>query len=149
VGAAKTAVESTVVPFTSIGELHDNNSEEATARGAQFSVAVLGSDARNPNNPHVTQGRAYTVQEMERRVRDIFGLEIQRLMPWMKIMNSSGADKQLQQGIGVVVRQLNNVLQRAETPAQRHHVIRTFVQSATHQITDAYRKRGSGGYGSR
>ena len=140
VGAAKTAIDMTVNVFGAIGEAHDKNREASIARGAEFTVSVLAFDARNPTDRHIARGDPYTVNDLERRVRDSpMGREFLRDATY-RVLNRD-AEKQLRQGVETVARSLNPVLAKARTAAERGQVLRAFVDAASRRISDAHRRR--------
>lgn len=135
--------------FGAIGDLHDNNVQDAIALGTGFALSILDSDVRNPRNPHLEKGKPYTADGLYNRVHgqptfrkridaDVHGRVMNRNFPL-----------QVKAAAAVVAGKLNPVLQRARTPAQRQAVLKTFVRAAQGALTDQYRRRGRGGWGSR
>lgn len=139
VGAAKTVVDYAVQFITAVGEAHEKNKQAAIARGVQFSLSIMSSDVKS-DNPHVREGKPYTADELAKRIRENGPLnsKIQREMPYLKVENSE-ADKQFKKGMGVVARNINQVLTRAKTPEHRRQVIDSFVKEGTKRISQAYK----------
>jgi hypothetical protein len=124
-----------------VGEAHDKNGQASTARGVQYSLSMMSSDGTS-NNPHVNEGKPYSADELNTRIRENGPLnsQIQREMPYLKFENSE-ADKQFRKGMDVVARNINPVLAKAHTPEQRRAVIKAFVNEGTKRIQQAYRMR--------
>ncbi|MGD8603102.1 MAG: OmpA family protein [Anaerolineales bacterium] len=139
IGAAKTVADYAIQFITAVGEAHDKNKQQATARGVQYSLSILSRDDKT-ENAHVKDGKPYTVDGMVKRVRETYQKEIDFEMPYLKTENSEGS-KQLRQGISVTVQNLNRVLAKARTPEHRRTVIETFVKEGQKRISQAYRKR--------
>lgn len=141
VKAAKTVVDYATHFFLGVGEAHAKNEQASTARGVQYSLSIMNSDVTS-NNPHVTEGKPYSAGELSKRIRENGPLnnEIQREMPYLKVLNSE-ADKQFRKGMDVVARNINPVLAKASTPEQRRAVIKAFVNEGTKRIQQAYRTR--------
>jgi len=138
-GVAKTAIDMGVRIVGAVRATRAANLRAAKAEGLRDGLSMIWGDQRRPNNPHVRDGMPYDKDVLYAKVRRLFGRQIDfQMRTWQ--VEASDAPAALRGAVHSLVDQINPLLRRGRTAAERRGILRAFVDAAQHRLTQVQRQ---------
>lgn len=121
-------------------QMSEGNEKALRMIGAQYGLNVIGQDARNPESPHIKEGKPYTLGEIRERTNrmDTGRFSYDKQTHGVGVKNLEAA---VDTGLADVRDRANQLLSALKTPAERQEGMKA-LNSYQQQIEQSRLQRG-------